>query len=265
MPEKDPPIVIVTGAGRGLGSGIATELAKSGYSVVIHYGRSRDSAEDVAEECRSLAPNPNQLFSTAGADLGSPAERRGLIPRILDLCGHFDALVNNAGITEPNRRDCLDAAEEDFDSVIDINLKAPYFLTQAAARYWVANLGRCRIPSGYKALFISSISSDTVSVNRGAYCVSKAGVSMATQVWAARLAEHNIQVNDLRPGIMNSDMTAGAVSKYDPLIAEGLVPQRRWGTGQDLGRAVAALCDGSFPFTTGATIPVDGGFHIKRL
>ena len=265
MSASLPPIVLVTGAGRGLGSGIAKELAKSGFSVALHYGSSRGGAEEVAVACAELASSKEQQFIPVGADLGDSETRSGLVAQVIEKFGHLDALVNNAGITEPNRRDCLEAAEEDFDTVMDINLKAPYFLTQAAAQYWVANPDKGRIESGYKALFISSISSDTVSVNRGAYCVSKAGVSMATQVWAARLAEHGIQVNDIRPGIMTSDMTAGAQSKYDDLIADGLVPQRRWGTGEDLGKAVASICSGDFPFTTGTVIPVDGGFHIKRL
>lgn len=259
------PVVLVTGAGRGLGRGIALELARAGMSVAVHYGGSEAGAKETAGLCAAAAGGRSQTFQPIQADLASDESRRALVPSVLDRFGHLDALVNNAGITEPNRRDCLEAAEADYDAVMGINLKAPYFLCQAAARYMVENAGANRLPH-YQIVNISSISSDTVSTNRGAYCVSKAGLSMATQVWAARLAEHAILVNDLRPGIMESDMTAGAKAKYDKILAEGdLVPLSRWGTGADLGKAAAALLTGAFPFTTGHVIPIDGGFHLRRL
>jgi len=259
------PVILVTGAGRGLGRGIATELARAGMSVAIHYGNSRNGAEETATQCEELATNVNQEFHLIQGDLSDPAARREILPSTVATFGHVDALINNAGITEPNRRDCLHATEEDYDEVMLINLKAAYFLIQATARWMIDNPDNRRLPH-YQILNISSISSSTVSTNRGAYCISKAGLSMATAVWAARLAEHKILVNDLQPGIMSSDMTSGAKEKYDALLATGdLVPLARWGNGTDLGKATVALLSGSFPFTTGHVIPVDGGFHIRRI
>ncbi len=264
MTERPPAVALVTGAGRGLGRGIAVELARAGLSVALHYGRSATGAAETAALCQGVATSDGQRFVPIGADLAEAGSRRRLVGAAASQLGRIDALVNNAGITEPNRRDCLEAAEEDYDAVMEVNLKAPYFLCQAAARQMLEQ-GAPLLPS-YQILNISSISSDTVSTNRGAYCVSKAGLSMATQVWAARLAEFGILVNDLRPGIMESDMTAGAKEKYDRLLAEGeLVPLSRWGSGEDLGKAAAALLSGAFPFTTGHVIPIDGGFHLRRL
>ena len=259
------PVIRVTGAGRGLGRGIATELARAGMSVAIHYGSSRKGAEETATQCGELATNENQEFHLIQGDLSAPEARREILPSTVATFGHIDALINNAGITEPNRRDCLYATEEDYDAVMLINLKAAYFLIQATARWMIDNPDNRRLPH-YQILNISSISSSTVSINRGAYCISKAGLTMATTVWAARLAEHQILVNDLQPGIMSSDMTTGAKEKYDALLSDGdLVPLARWGNGTDLGKATVALLSGSFPFTTGHVIPVDGGFHLRRI
>lgn len=262
--NSSPPAVLVTGSSRGLGRGIAIELARAGMSIGIHYGASADSAKETAALCAEASPAEDARFEPIAADLSDPASRRSLIDRMVEAHGHLDALVNNAGITEPNRDDCLNATEEAYDTVMEVNLKAPYFLCQAAARAMI-DQGDSRLPA-YQIINVSSISSDTVSVNRGAYCISKAGLSMATQIWAARLAKEGILVNDLRPGIMTSDMTAGVKEKYDRLIADGdVVPLARWGNGEDLGKATAALLSGAFPFTTGHVIPVDGGFHLKTL
>ena len=259
------PVILVTGAGRGLGRGIATELARAGMSVAIHYGSSRNGAEETAAQCGALATSENQEFHLIQGDLSDPEARREILPSTVATFGHIDALINNAGITEPNRQDCLYATEEDYDAVMLINLKAAYFLIQATAQWMIDNPDTRRLPH-YQILNISSISSSTVSINRGAYCISKAGLSMATAVWAARLAEHKILVNDLQPGIMSSDMTSGAKEKYDALLSNGeLVPLARWGSGEDLGKAAVALLSGSFPFTTGHIIPVDGGFHLRRI
>ena len=263
--SADAPVVLVTGAGRGLGQGIAIEMARSGLSVAIHYGSSKSGAIETAELCNKESKNENQYFETVQADLANSNSRNSIIEQIEEKFGHIDALINNAGITEPNRRDCLEAKEEDYDTVMTVNLKSPYFLTQATAKMMINQPNYPRL-SHYQIINISSISSDTVSVNRGAYCISKAGLSMATQVWATRLAEHNILVNDLRTGIMSSDMTAGAKDKYDKILEQGdLVPLSRWGNGEDLGKAASALLLGHFPFTTGHVIPIDGGFHLKRL
>ena len=263
--ETTTPVILVTGAGRGLGRGIATELARAGMSVAVHYGNSHSGAQETATQCRELATRDDQHFHTIQGDLSDPQSRSGILPAALQHFGHLDALINNAGITEPNRRDCLHAQEEDYDSVMHVNLKAPYFLMQAMARWMINNPDAKRLPH-YQMLNISSISSSAVSINRGAYCISKAGLSMATAVWAARLAEHGILVNELQPGIMSSDMTSGAKEKYDALLSDGeLVPLARWGNGTDLGKSAVALLSGSFPFTTGHVIPVDGGFHLRRI
>ncbi|MCP4847695.1 MAG: SDR family NAD(P)-dependent oxidoreductase, partial [Verrucomicrobiaceae bacterium] len=211
--ETRAPVILVTGAGRGLGRGIANELARAGMSVAIHFGSSQGGAQEAAAECRENAISSNQEFHTIQGDLANPESRNSILPATLDCFGQVDALINNAGITEPNRRDCLLANEDDYERVMHVNLKAPYFLMQATARWMIDHPDTKRLQH-YQILNISSISSTTVSTNRGAYCISKAGLSMATAVWAARLAEHEILVNDLQPGIMRSDMTSGAKAKY---------------------------------------------------
>lgn len=259
------PVALVTGAGRGLGQGIAVELSKSGFSIAIHYGSSIDGAKHTVTKCEEVAKNSNQIFGCFQADLSDLESRNALIPSVVNQLGYIDSLINNAGITEPNRRDCLESTEEDYETVMNVNLKAPYFLIQQVANLMIGQ-GECpRIPH-YQIINISSISADTVSTNRGAYCLSKAGLSMATQIWATRLADHGILVNDLKPGIMASDMTAGAKDKYDEILKDGqLVPLARWGSGEDVGKAASSILLGNFPFTTGHVIPIDGGFHMKRL
>jgi NAD(P)-dependent dehydrogenase (short-subunit alcohol dehydrogenase family) len=172
--------------------------------------------------------------------------------------GRLDVLVNNAGIAPKVRADILEAGEESFDEIIRTNLKGPYFLTQAAARWMIEQKSGCIIN-------VSSISATVASVNRGDYCISKAGVAMATQLWAARLGEFGINVYEVRPGVIKTDMTAPVTAKYDKLFAEGLAPQRRWGTPEDVGKVVASLARGDFPYSTGAVVMVDGGLTVQRL
>jgi len=200
-----------------------------------------------------------------GGDLARPADRQRVLEEAVAALGGLDALVNNAGMAPRARADLLDATEESFDELIAVNLKAPYFLSQAVARRWVAEPGGSRLPGGYKLVFISSISATHVSLNRGEYCVSKAGLAMASKLWAARLAAEGVQVFEVRPGIMATDMTAGVKELYDRRLAEGLVPQKRWGTAEDVGRAVSALLQGAWPFSTGDVLHVDGGLHLERL
>jgi NAD(P)-dependent dehydrogenase (short-subunit alcohol dehydrogenase family) len=200
-----------------------------------------------------------------GGNIGLAADREQVFNRTIEQLGHLDALVNNAGIAPRVRADITEATEGIFDEVIGVNLKGPYFLSQLAARYWLANPGKCRLEGGYKLLFVSSLSANTASINRGEYCISKAGLAMATQLWAVRLADEGVQVLELRPGIMATDMTAGVKDKYDALLASGLVPQMRWGKPEDLGLAVKAILAGHFPFSTGDVINIDGGFHLRRL
>ncbi|CAN5346921.1 3-ketoacyl-ACP reductase [soil metagenome] len=266
MPAPPPPTALVTGASRGLGRGIALELAGAGFSVAIHYGGNRAAAEESAALCRSLAGAEAQLFPLVGGDISDSSARDAVMRSTLDAFGgYLDALVNNAGIGTKSRGDLLDAAEDSFDTVLATNLKGPYFLSQSAGRHWIAHPGRARLPGGYKLVFISSVSATMPSPSRGDYCLSKAALAMANQLFSARLAPHGIQTIEFRPGIMLSDMTASVKDKYDALIAEGLVPQQRWGTPQDLGTAVRAFLTGQIPFTTGSHLYLDGGLHTKTL
>ncbi|PYQ54202.1 MAG: 3-ketoacyl-ACP reductase [Acidobacteria bacterium] len=264
--EATPPAaVLVTGASRGLGRGIAETLARDGLDVAIHYGRNREAAQETEATCRAAATRPDQRFVLVGGDVASRGDRQRILDETLAGLGRLDALVNNAGMAPRARVDLLDATEESFDELVAVNLKGPYFLSQAAARHWIAKKGVSRLPGGYKLVFISSISATHVSLNRGEYCVSKAGLAMAAKLWAARLAADGVQVFEVRPGIMATDMTAGVKEHYDRLLAEGLVPQKRWGTAEDVGRAVSALLKGSLPFSTGDVLHVDGGLHLERL
>jgi len=258
-------VVLVTGSSRGLGRGVAESLAALGGSVAVHYGSNRAAADETVARCQALAISPDQRFIPVAGDLGQAAGRQALFDGTMAAFGRIDALVNNAGIAPRIRADLTEATEEIFDEVIDVNLKGPYFLTQLVAKYWLAHLGQSLLPDCYKLIFVTSLSATVASVNRGEYCISKAGVAMATQLWANRLAGDGISVIELRPGIMATDMTSGVTAKYDALIAGGLVPQKRWGTPADLGRAVTAIIAGHFPFSTGDVINIDGGFHLRSL
>lgn len=259
------PSAIVTGASRGLGRGVAERLAAEGLSVVINYARNEAAALETAEACRAAARTPAQRFLPVQADVGVAADRRRLVERAFDDLGAIDALVNNAGQAPRVRADILDASEESFEQLIRTNLQGPYFLTQAVARRWLAPGAASALAGGFKIVFVTSMSVYTASVNRGEYCVSKAGLSMARQLWAARLAGAGIGVYEVRPGIMATDMTSAVKGKYDAMIADGLLPQGRWGTAEDVGRAVASLVRGDFPYSAGAVIDVDGGFSLRRL
>jgi 3-oxoacyl-[acyl-carrier protein] reductase len=260
-----PPVVLVTGAGRGLGRGVALELARGGCTVALNYARNAGAAEEAVRECAALAGSAAQEFLPVQADIGVRIQREGLVRTVLERLGRLDALVNNAGIAPKVRADITEASEESFEELLRVNLQGPYFLTQKVASYWLKERPRPLLPGGFKVVFVTSISASTASVNRGEYCVSKAGLSMAARLWAVRLAAEGIQVVELRPGIMATDMTRGVKDKYDRLIAEGLVPEQRWGTPQDVGRAAAAVLRGDLPFVQGAIINVDGGFHLPRL
>lgn len=264
-PSSLPPVVLVTGSSRGLGRGVAEALAAAGYSVGIHYASNQAAAEETRSLCQRCAPSAEQEFALVGGNLGESAGRDRLFQEMLDAFGRCDALVNNAGIAPRVRADIVEATEEIFDEVLAVNLKGPHFLSQKFVAHWLAHPGESRLPGGYKLLFVTSISSYTASTARGEYCISKAGLSMSAQLWSVRLAHEGIQVFELRPGIMATDMTAGVKEKYDALIAEGLVPQQRWGTPADLGAGVRAILDGAFPFSTGDVFNVDGGFHLRRL
>jgi NAD(P)-dependent dehydrogenase (short-subunit alcohol dehydrogenase family) len=261
----DIPVVLVTGASRGLGRGIAVEAAAEGFSVAINYASNAAAADETIALCQQAARTPGQRFVAARGDVSLCEDRDAMLRQTLDEFGRVDALVNNAGIAPRIRADLTETSEASFEELVRINLQGPFFLTQAVANHWLGKRYAPAIASGFKIVFVTSISADTASINRGEYCISKAGLAMASQLWAVRLAEHGVQVIELRPGIMATDMTSGVKGKYDALLAEGLVPQRRWGTAEDVGRAVRAVLAGHFPFTTGDVIHLDGGFHIRRL
>ena len=264
MSTAKPPVLLVTGASRGLGRGTAVEPARAGLSVAVHYSTNRPAAEDTILACRNVASSATSLRPRRWRRVEA-ADREEMFRTTFDTFGHLDVLVSNAGITSPGRLDITEASEENYDHVLGINLKGPFFLAQRAARYWLENLEAARLETGYKLVFVSSISATAVSTNRGDYCISKAAMRMVNELWAVRLAEHGIQTIELLPGIMLTDMTAGVKDKYDALIAEGLVPQRRWGTPEDVGKTVRAFVAGGLPFTTGDRIYVDGGFHLRTL
>lgn len=259
------PVLLVTGASRGLGRGVAIEAAAQGLSVAVNFATNRDAAEETIALCRRAAPSAAQQFVAIGADIGRREDRERLVDETLAGFGRLDALVNNAGIAPRVRADITEATEESFEEILRTNLQGPYFLTQRVARHWLDKRYPAALPGGFKIVYVTSISAATASVNRGDYCISKAGLAMASKLWSARLAAEGVQVLELRPGIMATDMTAGVKAKYDALIADGLVPQRRWGTPEDVGRAVRAILAGAFPFSTGEVIYLDGGFHISRL
>jgi 3-oxoacyl-[acyl-carrier protein] reductase len=262
------PVALITGASRGIGRGIALELAKIGHDLVINYAGNEAAARQTAEDCvaAARAAGKTNRAEICQADISHGADREKLITVTRDKFGRLDLLVNNAGVAPNVRADILEAGEESFDRLISINVKGPYFLTQLAAKWMIEQIrnpkSEIRNP---KIVTVSSISAYTASTNRGDYCVSKAALSMLTPLFAARLAEYGINVFEIRPGIIATDMTGPVKEKYDKLIAEGLSPIHRWGTPEDIGRAVAAIASDAFPFSTGEVINVDGGFHLRRL
>ncbi len=242
-------MAVVTGASRGIGRAIATELSSTHQVIGTYCGR-RDMAESLAAETGAFIH---------ACDISRREDRAALAQFVSAKFGRVDLLVNNAGVAPRERRDILEATEESFDDVLATNLKGPYFLTQMMARDMIAEGVQGRI------VFITSISSYTASVNRGEYCISKAGLSMAVALWAARLAETGIKVFEIRPGIVRTDMIAGVENAYERRIADGLLPQRRMGEGSDVARAVRAIAAGLLDYSTGQVINVDGGFHLRTL
>jgi NAD(P)-dependent dehydrogenase (short-subunit alcohol dehydrogenase family) len=244
----DRPVALVTGASRGIGRAIAVELART-HRVLATYRARRDAAESLREETGA---------DILQSDIASAADRAALIEFARQRMGRLDLLVNNAGMAPLERRDMLEAGEESFDALIATNLKGPYFLTQLAAR-WMLERGQGRI------VFVTSISAYTASVNRGEYCVSKAGLSMAAALWAARLAPHGVGVFEIRPGVIRTDMIAKVERQYEERIAAGLLPQARMGEPVDVARAVRAIADGLLDYSAGQVLNVDGGFHLRTL
>ena len=239
---------MVTGGTRGIGLAIAEKLRDNGYSVLVTGRR----------EEKDLSPEIREKFVYVRCDNGDAAQRKQLLQSLYGRFDHLDVLVNNAGMAPRVRADILEMTQESLDELLHVNLEGPLMLTQQVAKEMIA-AGKGMI------INISSVSAYAASLNRGEYCISKAGVSMMTQLFALRLAEYGIPVYEIRPGIIRTDMTSGVKDKYDRLIGEGITPIRRWGEGEDIAKAVEMLVSGALPFSTGEVINVDGGFHLRML
>lgn len=252
---------LITGGSRGIGLGIARSLAQAGFDLAINGVRDEAHVVDPLEELRQLGAD---VIYCQG-DVGNAMARHLIMDKIKDHFGRLNVLVNNAGVAPKERKDILEATEESFDEVLRTNLTSAYFLSQLAANWMIEQKGS---DDGFEATIvnISSISATVVSTNRGEYCVAKAGMSMVTQLFAARLGEYNIPVYEIRPGIIATDMTAKVTEKYNKLIIDdGLCVFSRWGVPEDVGKAVKALVAGNFPYTTGQVVMIDGGMNIPRL
>jgi 3-oxoacyl-[acyl-carrier protein] reductase len=253
-------VALVTGGTRGIGLGIARRLAADGLDLVLCGLREEVEVAPVLGELRDAGSAVCYLQ----ADLGDRAARGALVEGLRAQVGRLHVLVNNAGVAPAVRADVLEAEEDSFERLMRVNLQGPYFLTQALARFMVEQ-GQADAAWTGAIVNVTSVSATVASTNRGDYCISKAGLAMASQLWALRLAEHGIPVYEVRPGIVRTDMTAGVTARYDALIQGGAVPQGRWGEPDDVGRVVAALARGDAPYSTGAVIVVDGGLTIPRL
>jgi 3-oxoacyl-[acyl-carrier protein] reductase len=253
-------VALITGAGRGIGLGIAKALAAEGCDIVVGDIHPREVVAEALDGLRGLGAEVLYCI----ADVSDPEARAHMLDQIKARFGQLDVLVNNAGVAPRVRADILEASEESYDWVMGINLKGPYFLTQAVANWMIAQQREDEAFQGC-IVNISSISATVASPSRGEYCISKAGVSMATKLWAARLGEFGIPVYEIRPGVIKTPMTEVVTAKYDKLIAEGLTIQPRWGFPEDVGKAVAMLVHGDLPYSTGQVIMVDGGMTIGRL
>lgn len=259
-------VALITGASRGIGRGIALDLAAAGWDLVVNYANNKTAADDTAECSIEHARSAGHKIcaKTCQGDVGQSKDRDRLVSFVRNQFGRLNLLVNNAGITSIGRSDLLEASEENWDALMAINLKGPFFLSQLVGN-WMIEQNKLDSSLRGKIINISSISSDAVSINRGDYCIAKAGLRMVTKLFAARLADDGINVYEVRPGVIASDMTEPVKTKYDKMINEGLTPIRRWGQPGDVGKAVVALAQDYFPFTTGDVFNVDGGFTVRRI
>ncbi len=251
---------LITGAARGIGRAIAIALSKEGFDIAVADVLDKKDADEGLTACEKLGAKTLYIQS----DISKPDSRKTILDTIKKDFGRLNVLVNNAGVSVKVRADLLEASEESFDRLININLKGPYFLTQLVAKWMIEQKKNNPSYEG-RIVNIASMSSYTSSTGRGEYCISKAGVSMMTKLYADRLSEFNINVYEIRPGIIATDMTAGVKEKYDKLIADGILPIKRWGSPEDIALAVSTLAKGLLPYSTGEVINVDGGFHLRRL
>ncbi len=251
---------LITGGSRGIGFGIALELANAGFDLAINGLREEPR---VANSLELLRARGAKVIYIQG-DVSDSDQRISMLDQVIKEFGALNVLVNNAGIAPPQRKDLLETTEESYNRVMDINLKGPYFLTQLVARHMVEQVQE---GVGFTGCIInvSSISATVASVNRGEYCISKAGVSMATRLWAVRLGEYGIPVYEIQPGLIKTDMTSAVKEKYDRLIEEGLLVEKRWGLPEDVGKVALSMASGFLPYSTGQVVVVDGGLTIPRL
>lgn len=262
---NNKPVALVTGAGRGIGRGIALELADSGYDIVgMDIVFEPENKKRGLFEVQEVIGTLGAVFLPLQGDIADIASHERILADVLREFGRMDLLVNNAGVAPTIRADVLDTSPESFDRVFGINARGAFFFTQKAARQMILQVKRSPDPKP-AIVFITSISAAVPSPNRAEYCISKAALSMTAALFADRLAEFGINVYEIRPGIVETDMTAPVHERYDKLIAEGMVPQKRWGFPEDIGKAVAALAKGYFPFSTGLVLEVSGGMNIRRL
>ena len=260
MPETNPT-AIVTGASRGIGRAIAAALGGASWNVVINYNANADAANESAQAVKDAGGDA----LTVQANVGDLDDHKKLVDAAIEKFGAIDMLVNNAGVAPKVRADLLEMPAESYDHVLDTNLKGAFFLTQTIANHMVEG-GKKDQGQAPMIVNIGSISAYCASINRGEYCMAKAGMAMMTQLFAARLADDGINVYEVRPGIIQTDMTSKVKDKYDKkIIDEGLTPIRRWGQPDDIAQAVLAIAERRFPFSTGEVINVDGGFHMHRL
>ena len=251
---------LITGGSRGIGYGIATSLAKQGYNLAINGVREE---QEVKEQLDDLKRFNIEVVYCQG-NIGNPEEREKIVSQTITHFKVIDLLVNNAGVAPQTRKDILELDEVSYDRLMDINLKGTFFLTQLVAKNMLLAKKKDDDYQGC-IITITSMSAEVGSVNRAEYCMSKAALSMMTKLFAIKLAEEDIPVYEVRPGIIRTDMTAGVKEKYDTLIEQGLTLEKRWGTPEDIGQIVVSLAKGDIPYATGQIITADGGLTISRL
>ncbi|MFX0005892.1 MAG: 3-ketoacyl-ACP reductase [Candidatus Hermodarchaeota archaeon] len=266
MSNKNKKVALVTGSTYGIGEGIVLELAKIGFSVVINGASTKELPEDYINKLKNIFnENLEEKCIYVQASVGEKEDRERLVGEIKKKFNRIDVLVNNAGVGPIKRGELLEMTEESYDRVMGINLKGPFFLTQTIAK-WMIELKHV-LKENYQPYIIniSSINRYTPSLNRGEYCISKAGMTMMTKLFASRLAEYEIPVFEISPGIIDTPLTKPRFESYDKLINEGIIPIKRWGKPIDIAKPIVAIVSGLIPFSTGTVLDIDGGFHMHRL